>query len=354
MKKLGLLLASATLFLSGCGGSDVPTVENPTGCDTLKVFNWGEYVDTDMIRDFEKMYGVKVIYDLFDSNEAMYTKLLGGDSYDILVPSDYMIERLIGEDLLQPLDLAAIPNAAGVNPAILGLDFDPENTYSMPYFYGNVGIVYNKENVSMSDLESEGFGIFHDTKYKGKIYMYDSERDSFMMAFKALGYSMNTENADEITAAYNWLLDINNTMSPVYVTDEVIDNMANGLKDLALVYSGDAAYILSENEDMGFYLPSSGTNRWVDSFVIPKNASCPALANIFINYMLSEDVAYANSDEVGYTSSVLTVEEELAADSYEGNEAYRPRLDNEKDEYFSFNEVLKKELADLWIKVKAN
>ncbi|MGL5541005.1 MAG: ABC transporter substrate-binding protein [Erysipelotrichaceae bacterium] len=355
MKKLLTILAASTLAfgVAGCA-SNPSTDKNDTGCDTLKVFNWGEYVGEGVISDFEREYGVKVIYDLYDTNESMYTKLQSGDVYDILVPSDYMIQRLLQEDMLQPLDFDRIPNFENINPALKSLDADPSGEYSVPYFYGNVGIVYNKENVSLADLEKEGYDIFKDPKYKGKIYMYDSERDAFMMAFKALGYSMNTENSDEISAAYNWLLELNNTMDPVYVTDEVIDNMVNGVKDLALVYSGDATYILSENEDMGFYLPESGTNKWVDSFVIPKNAACPALANEFINYMISEDVAYNNSETVGYTSSVSVVEEALAEELYAGIDAYKPRLDNPNDEYFSYNETLKKALADLWIKVKAN
>lgn len=340
--------------VSGCSSTPTPTDKNDTGCTTLKVFNWGEYIGEDVIKGFEKEYGVKVIYDLYDSNESMYTKLLGGDVYDVLVPSDYMIERLIQENLLQPLDYARIPNATEINPSIMGLPFDVQNEYSLPYFYGNVGIVYDKTQVSQADLENEGFNIFLDPKYKGNIYIYDSERDAFMMAFKALGYSMNTVDEAEIQAAYEWLLDVNNTMDPVYVTDEVIDNMANGVKALALVYSGDASYILSENEDMGFYLPQTGTNSWVDSFVIPANAACPALANEFINYMLSEEVAMKNSEFVGYTSSISAVEEELAATEYEGIESYIPRTDNANDEYFAHNEVLKKMLSDLWIKVKAN
>lgn len=353
MKKLGLL-AAATLMLAGCSGTPTPTEKNDTGCTTLKVFNWGEYIGEDVVRTFEKEYGVKVIYDLYDSNESMYTKLLGGDVYDILVPSDYMIERLIEENLLQPIDYSRIENASTLNDAILGLPFDVDNTYSVPYFYGNVGIVYDTTVVNEAKLKEEGFNIFLDEEYKGKVYVYDSERDAFMMAFKALGYSMNTSNQNEIDEAYEWLLQVNATMNPIYVTDEVIDNMANSVKALALVYSGDASYILSENEDMGFYLPTSGTNNWVDSFVIPKNAACSALANEFINFMLEEDIAYENSDFVGYTSSVISVENDLANSTYEGIESYVPRTDYAKDEYFAHNDTLKKILADLWIKVKAN
>ena len=207
------------------------------GSDTLKVYNWGEYIDPEVNDAFEKQFGVKVIYDTFDSNELMYTKLQGGESYDVLVPSDYMIQRLIGEDYLQPLDKRMIPNIAVLADGVKGLSYDPDNTYSVPYFWGTVGIVYNKNNIDKKDLEKEGWNIFLDQKYKGHIYMYDSERDSFMMALKALGYSMNTDDEAQLQQAYEWLVKVVDTMNPEIVTDEVIDAMINGNKDMALVYS---------------------------------------------------------------------------------------------------------------------
>ena len=175
-----------------------------------------------------------------------------------------------------------------------------------------------------------------------------------MMAFKALGYSMNTDNEEEINAAYEWLCELDRTMEPVYVTDEVIDDMANGVKDLAVVYSGDAAYILSENEDMSFFLPNEGTNFWTDYMVVPKNAENPKLAYEFINYTLQHDVAYANSEEVGYNSPVKKAYDELAAGEYEGNEAYVTREMGEKDEMFNYNKKLTEKLSELWVKVIAS
>ena len=286
----------------------------------------------------------------------MYTKLQGGDSYDVLVPSDYMIERLISEGMLQELDLSKIPNIANLAEGVKNLPYDPDNTYSVPYFWGNVGIVYNHNNVDPADVEAEGWNILKDTKYAGHIYMYDSERDAFMTAFKALGYSMNTENEDEIQAAYEWLLEMNNTMEPVYVTDEVIDGMANGNKDIAVMYSGDAAYVLDTNEDMSYWMPTEGTNLWSDAMVIPANAENPALAHEFINYVLSYDASYGNSEYVGYASSNQEVLDTLSGEGgyYENNEAYLPRSGYEKDEVFHDNQTLKKILSELWIKVKAS
>ena len=325
------------------------------GSNVLKLYLPGEYLGENVISDFEKQYGVRVIVENFDSNEMMYTKLMAGDRYDVIIPSDYMIERLMNEDFLQPLDKSMIPNMENMSDAVLGMSYDPDNTYSIPYFWGSVGLVYNHENVDPAVIESEGWEVLRNTDYAGHIYIYDSERDSFMMAFKALGYSMNTEDPNEINDAYEWLLQMNNTMSPVYVTDEVIDGMMNGYKDIAVVYSGDAAVVLDENEDMSFYMPSQGTNIWCDAMVIPQNAENPKLAHEFINYMLTYEAAFDNTETVGYTSPNAEVFEEMTSseDLYADNAAYLPRSGYEKDEMFHDNQVLMRELSKLWIKVKA-
>ena len=325
------------------------------GSNVLKLYLPGEYLGENVISDFEKQYGVRVIVENFDSNEMMYTKLMAGDRYDVIIPSDYMIERLMNEDFLQPLDKSLIPNMENMSDAVLGMSYDPDNTYSIPYFWGSVGLVYNHENVDPAVIESEGWEVLRNTDYAGHIYIYDSERDSFMMAFKALGYSMNTEDPNEINDAYEWLLQMNNTMSPVYVTDEVIDGMMNGYKDIAVVYSGDAAVVLDENEDMSFYMPSQGTNIWCDAMVIPQNAENPKLAHEFINYMLTYEAAFDNTETVGYTSPNAEVFEEMTSseDLYADNAAYLPRSGYDKDEMFHDNQVLMRELSKLWIKVKA-
>ena len=325
------------------------------GSNVLKLYLPGEYLGENVISDFEKQYGVRVIVENFDSNEMMYTKLMAGDRYDVVIPSDYMIERLMKEDFLQPLDKSMIPNIENLSDSVLGMSYDPDNTYSIPYFWGSVGLVYNHENVDPAVVESEGWEILRNTDYAGHIYIYDSERDSFMMAFKALGYSMNTEDPDEINDAYEWLLQMNNTMSPVYVTDEVIDGMMNGYKDIAVVYSGDATVVLDENEDMSYYMPDQGTNIWCDAMVIPANAENPKLANEFINYMLTYEAAFDNTETVGYTSPNAEVFEEMSTseDLYAENDAYLPRSGYEADEMFHDNQVLMRELSKLWIKVKA-
>ena len=325
------------------------------GSNVLKLYLPGEYLGENVISDFEKQFGVRVIVENFDSNEMMYTKLMAGDRYDVVIPSDYMIERLMKEDYLQKIDKSLIPNMENMDEAVLGMSYDPHNDWSVPYFWGSVGLVYNHENVDPAVIESEGWEVLRNTDYAGHIYIYDSERDSFMMAFKALGYSMNTEDPNEINDAYEWLLQMNNTMSPVYVTDEVIDGMMNGYKDIAVVYSGDAAVVLDENEDMSFYMPSQGTNIWCDAMVIPANAENPKLAHEFINYMLTYEAAFDNTETVGYTSPNAEVFEEMTTseDLYADNAAYLPRSGYEKDEMFHDNQVLMRELSKLWIKVKA-
>lgn len=330
------------------------TLERPYEGQTLHIYNWGEYTGENIIRDFEEETGATVVMDNFDSNEQMYIRVANGESYDLLVPSDYMIQRLIEEDLLQKLDKSKLDCLDKLSDAVKGLPYDPDNDYSIPYFWGTVGIVYDKTKVDIEDLEREGYNIFLDEKYKGDIYLYDSERDSFMMALKALGYSMNTENEDELQEAYEWLVQCVQTMEPEIVTDEIIDNMAQGRKALGLIYSGDATYVMAENENMGYYMPETGTNLWSDAMVIPKNARNVELAHAFINYASDYDGAYDNSSYVGYTSANQEVMEVLSGEGgdYEGINAYIPRTDNPNDEVFVYNEETKKIIGDLWSRVK--
>lgn len=351
MKKLIVLCILLTLV--GCSKSD-PV--DKYGSDVLNVFNWGEYIGEDVIANFEEEYGVKVNYSLFESNEIMYTKLLSGNTYDVIVPSDYMIERLMEEDLIQPLDYSYMTNLDDLDPEVLTLrdEYDKDGKYSIPYFWGTVGLVYNKNNVDIDKLNELGWNILKDTEYSNNIFMYDSERDSFMVALKALGYSMNTENMDEINKAYDWLCELHATMSPAYVTDEVTDAMINNEKAIAVVYSGDAAYIISQNDDMAYYVPKEGTNVWSDGFVIPSNAKNPKIANEFINYMMSYDAAMDSSIEVGYTSANNKVVEELSSDGevYSNNDAYIFDVSNPKNEVFKHNDTLKKVLSDMWVRIK--
>ena len=351
-KKIQRVIALLLVFALGfglikCGGG---AAEN----HVLKVYNAGEYMDLDLLTQFEQEYNCTVVYETFESNEMMYTKLSGGESYDVLIPSDYMIERLIKEDYLQYIDWDLIPNKGSLMDEVMNKSYDPGNRYSCPYFWGTVGILYNKNVVSQEDLDKEGWNILCDEKYKGDLYMYDSERDSFMIALKALGYSMNTKNPDEIQQAYEWLIRQRDTMDPIYAGDDVIDNMISGNKAMAVVYSGDASYIISENPELGYYTPQQGTNTWYDAMVITKDCNEVDLAHEFINFMLDDENALSNTEEVGYTSTVKSAFEEMKNGTYEGISSYIPQIDNPKNEIFGYQKPkIKQKFAELWTKVKA-
>lgn len=320
---------------------------------TLHIYMPSEYISEEMIAAFEEYTGATLVIDLFDSNEQMYIKVANNEPYDLLIPSDYMIQRLIGEDLLMPLDPGKVDEAiAQTDQQVCNMSYDPQNKYSVPYFWGTVGISYDTEKVSLEELEAEGWGIFQDPKYKGDIYLYDSERDQFMIALKSLGYSMNTDNEQELAEAYAWLENIVKTMDPEIVTDEIIDNMANARKALGLVYSGDATYVTQENDQMGFFIPNEGTNIWVDAMCIPKTATNVELAYEFMNYAAGYEAQMMNSVYVGYTATNLEAKNELAQTEFEGIESYTPRDGHELDEGFEYNAKSRKIIADYWSRVK--
>lgn len=359
-RKIAIPCTVAAVVVAGIaivfGMNRQPASDLPYAGQELYIYLPGEYMGEEIIPLFEEQTGATVIVENFDSNEQAYIKVTNGESYDIIIPSDYMIQRLMEEGYLQKLDQSLLTCWENLDEAVLSPAFDPNNEYSVSYFWGTVGIVYDKTKVSEEDLQEQGYGIFLNEKYKGDIYLYDSERDSFMMALKDLGYSMNTENEAELQDAYEWLVQCVTTMKPEIVTDEIIDNMAQGRKALGLCYSGDATYIMSENENMGFFMPEEGTNRWYDSMVIPTTAESFELAHEFMNFISSYDIAYANSDYVGYTSPNLAVKEDLSSEeeegSYAGINAYIPRTDHPLDEVFVFNEEVKKLMGNLWSKVK--
>lgn len=345
--KIVKLLLAVCLIMSV-----VWSISTGVGKKTLRVYNWGEYIDKSVLTSFEEEYDCQIIYETFDSNEIMYTKYMSGNSYDIMVPSEYMIERLIKENQLQPIDKDIVTNIKNINKGVLGQSFDPNNDYWVPYFCGNVGILYDKTVVDEDDLK-EGWNILRNQKYRGQIYMYDSERDSFMVALKALGYSMNTTDKKEINEAYNWLIEQREEMEPVYVGDEVIDTMISGVKAMAIMYSGDATTVMSENPNMEYFLPDEGTNVWFDGFVISKECKKAKLANQFINYMISNTNSYKNTVEVGYLTANINAAKKAAQEDYQGISAYDIRTDA-KDEVFAYQTNKVKEMYNLyWTKVKS-
>ena len=344
-KVLSVLMALVLIFtvFTGIKGNE----------RTLRIFNSGEYLDPNLKEKFEKEYDCSIIYETFDSNETMYTKLMSGSEYDILITSDYMIERLIKEDQLQEIDWNNIKNKDVLDPANMGYSYDPENKYSVPYFVGTVGILYNKNVVDEEDLK-DGWELLRNPKYAGDIYMYDSERDSFMIALKALGYSMNTTDKKEIKEAYDWLIDQKKNMDVVYATDDVMDNMISGNKDIAVVYSGDGAYIMAENDELDYFDPEQGTNEWCDAMVMTKSCKDTELAEQFMDFMLEYDNVYVNSIFVGYTTPVTQVREDMRVGEFDGIDAYIPVFGAENNEVFKYQDAdLRAYYSDLWTKVKA-
>lgn len=355
LSALMALVLVSLVFPVLAGAEDV--VEDFHGA-VLNIFNWGSYIDEDeqVLESFKKKYNCEINYKNYDSNETLYTKLLGGDDpWDILVPSDYMIERLIKEKRLQPLDKSIIDNLDNLAEPVRNLAFDPDNTYSVPYLWQSVGIVYDTTKLDPALVEEKGWEIFLDPSIKGHAYMYDSARDAFMIALKSLGYSANSENLEEIDAANEWLLNMHRTIDPSYVTDEMIDGMAEGLKWISLGYSGDIAYIISENEDMAFCAPWQGTNIAVDAMVIPANAGNPRLANLFIRHVTEYESSLLISDYTGYASPNAQVLEELygPGGTYEGNSAYMPRAGYAADEIYVDLPDLAGELNHRWTKIMA-
>lgn len=321
---------------------------------TLRVFNGGEYMDMNLVADFEEKYDCKVVYETYDSNESMYTKLESGSTYDILVPSDYMIERLIDEKYLKKIDWSKITRKNAILSNLKDNEYDPGCKYSVPYYWGNVGIVYNKNIVDKKDLQ-QGWNILRNTKYKNQIYMYDSERDSFMIALKSLGYSMNTKDRGKLKEAYNWLIEQKDAMNPVYVGDDVIDNMISGSKAMAVVYSGDAAYIINENKNMDYFVPSEGTNEWADAMVLTKYCRNTDLAYKFMDFFLDSEVSKVNTRYIGYDNSVKSTFEYFRDVEYKGNSGCAPDSSNPANEVFHYQPRKTKEyISNLWTKVKSN
>lgn len=290
-KKLFLILViGAALIFAGCGGEKQ---------ETLNVFNWGEYIDEDLISKFEEETGIKVNYETFSTNEDMYVKVKsGGSSYDVLIPSDYMIEKMAKEDLLQELDYSKIPNITNISPMFQDLIFDPDNKYSVPYFWGTVGILYNTEQV---DDVVDSWDILWNEKYANKILMMDSQRDSLAVALKKLGYSMNTRNETELEEAKQELIE-QKPLVLAYIVDEIRDKMLSGEGAVAVAWSGDAMDVILSGETFEYIVPKEGSNFWIDAMVVPANAKNPDAAHKFINFMTDPENAAANSEYIGYST----------------------------------------------------
>ncbi|MFA5524247.1 MAG: spermidine/putrescine ABC transporter substrate-binding protein [Tissierellales bacterium] len=292
IKVLSLIMVLTMVLVTvGCGKDDRIV---------LNVYNWGDYIDESVIEEFENEFNIRVNYEDFATNEEMYVKIKsGGTNYDVAFPSDYMIEKMIREDLLLKLDMNNIPNYENIDDIFRNLEFDPNNEYSVPYMWGTVGILYNEK---MVNEPVDSWDILWDSKYKGQIVMLDSQRDSIAVALKKLGYSMNTRNISELEEAKAELIK-QKPLLLAYVGDEVKDMMIGEEAALAVVWSGDAVYMMEENEDLRYVVPKEGSNFWFDNMVIPNTSKNKEEAELFINFMSRPEIALKNTEYIGYSTT---------------------------------------------------
>lgn len=343
----GLLTATS---LTGCGKSD--SGEN----GNVYVYNWGEYLDPETLEMFEEETGIHVIYDEFDTNESMYPKVSAGSSaYDVICPSDYMVQKMIENDLLQELNYDNLPNAKkniGAQYFEQANNFDPGNKYCIPYCWGTVGILYNTKMVdepitSWSDLWNE--------KYTDNILMQDSVRDAFMVALKLKGYSMNSLNEQELQEAKDLLI----TQRPLvqaYVIDQVRDKMIGNEAAIGVIYSGEAIFTQRENPDLEYVIPKEGTNVWIDGWVIPKNAPNKENAEKFIDFMCRGDIALMNFDYITYSTPNIEAQNNIEDEDIKNSKIAFPDLSEYQNlETFTYLGEEGDELYnELWKEVLSN
>ena len=325
--------------------------------EEITVYNWGQYISDgtddslDVIAAFEEETGIHVNYITFDSNESMYTKLkTGGASYDVIIPSDYMIAKLIEEDMLEPLDFSNIPNYVGIDEAFRDQAYDPENTYSVPYTWGTVGLIYNRQYVSDEDAQS--WSCLWNSKYAGKILMFDNPRDAFAIAESILGYSLNTTDEAELRQCAD-LLAQQKPVLQAYVMDQIFDKMQRGEAWIAPYYAGDYLTMVEENPDLGFSHPQEGYNIFIDAMCIPKGCQNKAGAEAFINYLCRPDISAANLDYIGYSTPISAAKEYMDEEVISSPVSYPDDETLARSESFSALPIeATQTMNDLWLTVK--
>ena len=366
-------LTAASTLLSGCGGGagsatgNTSADKNGSGensSNELYVYNWGEYIDEDVIAQFEEETGIKVIYDLFETNEEMYPVIeAGAVNYDVVCPSDYMIQKMRENDLLAEINFDNVPNVDQIDPAYMEMSktFDPENKYSVPYCWGTVGILYNTRRLEELGVEPPtSWEDLWDERLSGEILMQDSVRDAFMVALKKDGYSMNSTSEAELEQAKNDLID-QKPLVQAYVIDQVRDKMIGGEAAVGVIYSGEMLYIQEEVENLGldynleYVLPEEGTNLWLDSWVIPKNAKNKENAEKWIDFLCRPEIAKANFEYITYPTpnkgAFDLLDEELR-----NNKSVFPDMDSLTDSevYMYLGDDVDAIYNDLWKEVKSN
>ncbi|MDD4510752.1 MAG: ABC transporter substrate-binding protein, partial [Oscillospiraceae bacterium] len=301
--------------------------------------------DTTLLTQFEKETGIKVVYNTFDSNEIMYSRLQT-ESYDVIIPSDYMISRLIAEDMLQPLNYDNIPNMSLIDEKYTHLAFDPDQAYSVPYTWGVVGMIYNTAYVDEADTGS--WDLLWNSKYEGQVAMFDNPRDALGLSLKLLGYSQNTENKDELRAAADKLIAGKDNFQGFWM-DQILEKLPNEEVVAAPYYNGDAVTMIEENPDLAFYVPQEGSNLFVDAMCIPKNAKNVSAAEKFINFMCSADAAMATTEYTGYSSPHKEVFEQLD-EEIRNDPVHYPSTEN-TETFLNLSSDINSYYNELWVDI---
>ncbi|GFZ27150.1 ABC transporter substrate-binding protein [Lactobacillus corticis] len=304
MKKLLWGISAILLVCLGLWGLSNKLLQSSaaSGNHKLIIYNWGDYIDPDLISKFEKQTGYRVTYQTFDSNEAMYTKIKqGGTAYDLAVPSEYMVTKLRKAGLLEKLDLSKIPNRKYLGKNFIHQSFDPQNEYSLPYFWGTLGIIYNDKFVKAGSITS--WNDLWNKKYRHNILLVDSARDIMGLSLASLGYSMNTTNTIELHLAKTKLDNLGSNVKAI-IADELKMYMIQNEAAIGVTWSGEASEMLAANKHLHYVVPKPYSNLWFDNFVVPKTAKNPQAAYAFINFMLDPKNAAQNAEYVGYATPV--------------------------------------------------
>ena len=351
-----LALACSTLLLSslflGCGPKKDEEATQDKNNNVLYVYNWGDYIDPELLTKFKEETGIDVKYDVYDTNEIMYQKLNSGNvSYDIVIPSDYMIEKMKEEDMLAKIDYSNIPNYKYIGEQFKNLAYDPTNEYSVPYMWGTVGIIYNTKKVS-DPVDS--WNILWNPKYKDQVIMPDSVRDAMAVAEKKLGYSLNTENLNQIESAKKELMtQKKDGLILAYMVDQVKDAMVGGEASLAVAWSGDAVTMIERNPDLAYAIPKEGSNKWFDAIGIPKNAKHKENAEKFINFLCDPENAEQNVEYIGYSTPNTAAYDLLPEDIRDNKVAYPDKESLKNCEVFIDlpSKILRK-YDEAWLEIK--
>ena len=348
MKKIVTIVVIMAMLLALCAGCGNSGKDDGKG--VVNVYNWGEYIGEDIVAQFEKETGIKVNYKTYDTNEALYSVLKqGGVSYDVIIPSDYMISRMISEDMLEKIDFGNIPNMSLIEDQWSGMEYDPSGEYSVPYLSGTVGIIYN---TTMIDEEITSWSALFDEKYSGQILMFDNSRDAIGIALKYLGYSLNTTNKAELDEAFELLLN-QKPLLQGYVMDQIFDKLESGEAAIGPYYAGDYLTMVENNPDLAFVVPEEGSNRFVDAMCIPKGAENKANAEAFINFMCKTEIALENADYVGYTSPNKEVEALLELDEESAMISYPDEKTLSRCEFFvNLPQDILDAYDDYWVRLK--